>query len=161
VQAYIEEQDILGIDEFDLEVITGETYVESEIVPEVDPRPVAPTLVINEDGEEVDIKETLTVSAETIDLDLDGLRDYISDQRGQGNFRWNEFSDSEEEEARVVKVEAGDTGKLGVGFPSKVLVFGKGFLPGPESLEIDFAIPAAEEGEEGQTQRRRLQASQI
>jgi hypothetical protein len=46
-------------------------------VPEVDLRPVAPTLVINDDGEEVDIKETLTVSAETIDLDLNGLRDYV------------------------------------------------------------------------------------
>lgn len=77
VQAYIESQDILGIDTFDLEIITGETYIEAEPEPE-DPRPVAPTMVINEEGEEVDIKEILTVSAETIDLDLNGLRDYVS-----------------------------------------------------------------------------------
>lgn len=55
-----------------------------------------------------------------------------------------------------MKVEAGDTGELGVGFPAKVFVFGNGFLPGPESLSIDFAAPVF--GEEA-TERRRLQSS--
>lgn len=89
---------------------------------------------------------------------MNGLRDWVTDQRAAGNFRYNEPSDSDGEE-RVVKVEAGDTGILGVGFPSKVLVYGGGFLPGPESLNIDFAIPEFENEEA--TERRRLQASPI
>lgn len=145
---------MLREDSFVLVINAAETYVDLEIVEIIEVRPRAPTTVINEDGEEVDIAETLSVSAETVSLDLEGLRSWVEEQRGAG--RYSRPSDSEEEE-RVVEVGASDTGELGVGFPAKVLVFGDGFLPGPESISIGFADPpsTAEDGE-AQTERRRL-----
>lgn len=60
-----------------------------------------------------------------------------------------------DEREKIVEVQASDTGVLGVGFPAKVLVYGNGFLPGPESLEIDFAAPETEEQSEESPQERR------
>jgi hypothetical protein len=120
----------------------------------------APTTILNEDGEEIDLAETLTVSAETVALDLSGLRAWVQEQRLGIQDR------EEEEEERTVQVVAGDVGEIGVGFPSKVLVFGDGFLPGPEAVAIDFTpIPLEEleteaEGDEDSSEttgrRRRL-----